>query len=252
MKHKNLNMNKKDHQLLTILLAFVLMFLSYYFVAGPAYDKGKRLAEDLAIAKEDLAEAVLTAEKVPELRRDEAAKRLELKEKYQLFLYDIDESKLLYKLDSLMPPAGFVTESYEQSEHTVGKIAFSASPYTYPQYSLLDTAKELNPDLLRPETGAVEGSPGSSAKSLDAVEQMDITIGFEGIGYDAIYEFLKAVEGLERSFILSSVSAGDDPQTTGLSGQLVIRAISLPKIDEGEKIDLEFKPAVPKGKASPF
>lgn len=252
MKQKNLNINKRDQQLLTILLAIVLMFLSYYFVAGPAYDKGKRLTEDLVLARESLSEARATAEKVPELRRDEAARRLELKEKYQLFLYNIDEANLLYRIDSLMIQTGFVAESYEQSDHMTGKIYFSPSSYVPSQYSLLEIAKELNPDLLQSETGTAEGSPGNDAKSLDAVEQMDITIGFSGISYNSIYQFLKSVEGLERSFILSNISVGDDPQITGLSGQLILRAISLPKIDEGEKNDLEFEPAVPKGKTSPF
>jgi hypothetical protein len=81
---------------------------------------------------------------------------------------------------------------------------------------------------------------------------MDLGIGFTNVGYDAIYRFLTAVESLERTFVLSDVVIGKDTQSAGLQGQLVIRSVSLPKIDETKSNDLIFQPVVPIGKPNPF
>jgi len=63
---------------------------------------------------------------------------------------------------------------------------------------------------------------------------------------------LAALEGLDRTFVLSDIVMGKDTQSAGLQGQLLIRSISLPKIDEAEANDLLFQPTVPKGRPNPF
>ena len=253
MKQKNLNISKRDQQLLTILLAVVIVFIMYYTIAGPAYDKGVLLKNEMHLAEEDLQRMQTTIEQAPELKKDVVAKRIELQEKYKLFLYKIDEPKLIHKMDNLMSASGFDIDEYVQSELILSKISFSFSDYIEPRYALLDIARELNPDLAKLESEEESGvKPAEDSVVLDQVEQMDIGIGLSGVGFESIYKFLKAVEGLERSFIVSNITIEKGSQASDLSGQLILRAISLPKIDEAEKEDWVFAPIVPKGKTTPF
>lgn len=253
MKESGMNISNRDRQLLTILLAIVFIFLAYYFVAGPAFDKGVLLSQDLQLAEENLQKINATIEQASELRTKAESKKNELTEKYKLFLYDINEPKLINRMASLMGTTGFVVNNYQQSTPELGKIFFLSSEYTPPQYSLLDIAKELNPELIEPAPAESQESASEANSSLpEAVEQMDIGIGFSGADYDTIRSFLKAIEGLERSFILSDIVINKDAQIAGLQGQIIIRAISLPKIDEGEADDLSFQPTIPQGRPNPF
>jgi Tfp pilus assembly protein PilO len=253
MKQKGNTISKRDQQLLTILLAVVLIFLAYSFVAGPAYDKGKVLKGDIRSAEETLQTAQDLVQQGPQLKKELALEKAEMQEKYRIFLYDINEPNLLYSLDTLMAASGFAVNSYQQDVSIVGTIDFIASDYVPPQYPLLDMAKELNPDLAQNQGQGTNTTPEDAGEDLAAaVEQMDINIGFSGAGYDAIYRFITAVEGMERSFIVNEISIGKEPETAGLSGQLIVRAISLPKIEEAQKDDMNFEPVVPKGKTNPF
>ena len=253
MKEKSIAVSKRDRQLLSILLAVVLVFLLYFFIAGPAFDNGSVLKQDISIAEQNLQQNKLMVEQTPVFKQEVAAKKEELSKKYALFLYEINEARILHRLDALMTDTGFVINRYQQSEKSVSKVSMPSSSYAPNLYPLLELAKQLNPALIE-----VTSEGNSNSETLegtapsDTVEQIDISIGFANVGYDAVYRFLAALEGLDRTFVLSDIVMGKDTQSAGLQGQLLIRSISLPKIDEAEANDLLFQPTVPKGRPNPF
>ena len=258
MKEKSLAVSKRDRQLLSILLAFILVFLCYYFIAGPAFDNGSILKQDISIAEQNMQQYKLVVEQGPVLEREVAEKKDELTEKYAIFLYKVDEARILYQLDTLMTGTGFAVNRYQQSGKDVSKVEMPSSDYAPNLYPLLELAQQLNPSLIEV---SVEGNNTDKPEeetvteetvTLDNVEYMDIGIGFNNAGYDAIYRFLTSVESLERTYILSDIVIGKDTQSAGLLGQLVSRSISLPKVDEAEADDLVFQPTVPKGRPNPF
>lgn len=257
MKDKTLAVSKRDRQLLSIMLAFVIVFLAYFFIAGPAFDKGTTLLSDRQFEMTNLERTKAVIEQAPQVERDLTAKSAELTEKYQVFLYKIDEARILTQLDVLLAQSALAVNSYRQSGSTVDVVRMPISEFSAQTYELLNLASALNPTLVEPP---VEGNnipedqkqSGTETAVANTVSQMDIGIGYANASYDAIYNFLTALEGLDRSFILSDIVIGKDTQVAGLQGQIVLRAISLPKIDEAEAADLQFTPLVPKGKASPF
>lgn len=255
MKEKTLAVSKRDQKLLSILLAFVLVFLCYYFVAGPAFDNGLILTENLAMAEQNLQKAQALLEQAPKLEAEVANTKKALTEKYSLFLYRIDEAGIFYQLDGLMTNTGFAVNGYQQTLGYLGKVVFPTSSYIPNKYTLKDFAGVLNPSLIEADA---EGNTTSTTQKADTaglpdtVEQMDLGIGFQNAGYDAIYRFLTAMEGLERSYIISELIIVKNPEGTGLNGQILVRAISLPKIDEADAGDLVFLPATPKGRPNPF
>lgn len=252
MKDKSLAVSKRDRQLLSVLLAFVLLFALYYFVAGPAFDSGNQLALDRQLAQDSLERVKVVMSQGPELQREMEAKKEEMSGKYQKFLYSINEARLLHQMDSLMTANGLVVTSYRQSGPTVDRVTMPVSGYTEPQYPLLDIAKALNNDLVKPETPGNNNSEESAEPLAVTVEQMDLGISFANVGYDVFYRFLKSIEDMERSFIVSDIILSRDPQVAGLQGQIVVRVISLPKVNETDAVDMEFQPIIPQGKTSPF
>jgi hypothetical protein len=250
MKDKTAEISKRDRQLLSILVALVILFICYYFVASPALDQGGIVVEQLQTAEAELQKAQELVVQGPNLKRDVARMKEELTLKYATFLYNINEPRILHQMDGLMTTSGFVIESYTQSEHIVSKLVLPASAYMPPMYPLLELAKKLNPLVVK-EVVLSEVEPTSQG-SVDSVEQIDIGIGFSGVAYDALYRFIQGLEATERSFIVSDIVIENDIQEPGLSGQLVVRAISLPKLDPDEATDLTFTPALPQGKATPF
>lgn len=253
MKEKSLAVSNRDRKLLSILLAVVIMFLLYMFLASPAYEESLLKKAEISTANSTLASMNDTIMKAPEIKQSIAQKRSDLSEKYKIFLYDLNEPKLLHQIDTILISSGLAANSYQQSVKSVGKVVLQQSGFMENTFPLLDIAKKLNPDLS--ETAEVidsNAAPPTEANVADIVEQMDITIGFSNAGYQTVYSFLRAIETLDRSYILSDFALTADQQAAGLQGQVVIKSISLPKINEIESSDMTFQPTIPQGKISPF
>lgn len=255
MKDKTNTISNRDRQLLAILVAIVLIFICYYFVAGPAYDQGLILSVDRTAAQTELQATKALLEQRGDLEKQSDARKTELTKKYSTFLYALDDSKLLNQMDGLLTANGLISNSYQQSQEVLEKVELPKSDYTPFQYSLLDTAAKLNPDLIVPMPDGnnnTQAASGTQTVTLDTVEQMDISIGYTGATYEAVYNFIRDLEGLERSFIVKEILIGKDLVAGNLQGQIVVRAISLPKIDETQATDLIFQPVLPQGRTSPF
>lgn len=263
MKDKSLAVSKRDRQLLSILLAFVILFVLYYFVASPAFDNSTILLQDRQLAEAELTRTQTVIDTSQQLVQQVEAKREELTDKYSLFLSDLNEAKILHLMDIQMAAAGLTVIGVQQSAPAVEKIVMPVSGYQPPEYPLQKVAEALNPSMIEEnvegntmneeqQTTEQAASAETEVSLMDAVAQMDFGVSFTNVPYDAIYRFLTAVERLERSFIISEVSIGKRPETAGLAGQIMFRSIELPKVGEDPKEDLLFTPTVPQGRTAPF
>ena len=60
---------------------------------------------------------------LPELETHEAEKKSELINKYAPFFYELNQERILYKLDSLFQDSGLTVTKYEQNEPVIQSIA---------------------------------------------------------------------------------------------------------------------------------
>jgi hypothetical protein len=252
MKEKSIGVSKRDRQLLSILLSVLILFLLYMFLAGPAYDTSVLLNEEIISAEVSMQRIKDTVAQAPDLKVQIDTKHAEFEDKYQVFLYELSEAKILYQIDGIITETGFVANSYLQSNKMVSNVDLPKSVYMPNTYPLLEMATKLNTELTGniEEVTSVQTADTSNLSNM--IEQMDITIGFSNIGYQNVYTFMKALEDLNRSFIVSSILLAKDQESTNLVGQIMIRSMALPKINASEADDMYFEPVVPRGKTSPF
>lgn len=252
MKEKSLAVSKRDRQLLSILLAVVVLFALYYFLAGPAWDRGAQLTEEKAAAAAVLEKTNAMLAEAPQKEKEVEAKRAELQEKYAMFLYDINEARILHQMDGLMTAAAFPVNSYLHADPVIEPVTMPQAEFEAIPYPLYDIAMKLNPALVEPLPAGNNASESGNEVGLASLKQMDVSANFSNAGYEAVYRYLTALESLDRTYIVSSIAMGRNQDTADLQGQILIRAISLPKVNEEENTDLQFQPAVPQGRTNPF
>ncbi len=78
----------------------------------------------------------------------------------------------------------------------------------------------------------------------------DVAIGFNAASYESIYAFIGQVERMNKTAFLRDITIKEEQGS--LSGQLTFSFYSLPPFDPNMKDGLDFKPAIPMGKANPF
>lgn len=254
-------MNSRDRSLLILLLAVVVFYLCYSFIMTPAMTKTEMLKADLMSTQEQLSRAHELSGKTDELKIQEKQLRADITKKYSIFLFDLNQSRLLNKVDALMISAGLPPAAYIPTPEAPSQVPVEQGAYAPPGYPLKDLTLRINPNLeagLQTETQgsgapAAEGSSGETAaavESSDMIPGTDVTVGFKTASYESIVNFISSVEKMNKTVVVKNVDISKDE--TGLTGQLILSFYSLPKLDPDQKDGLDFVPAIPKGKANPF
>lgn len=254
-------MSSRDRSLLILLLAVIVFYLCYTLVMTPAMVKSEMLKADLMSTQEQLNRAHELSGKTAELKIQEKQLREDMIKKYSLFLFDLNQSRILNKVDALMIGAGLPAASYIPTPETPSQVPVEMGAYTPPGYPLKDLALRINSE---PETEAqadtqgggestVQGDPAGAAaavESPDMIPGTDVTVGFKAASYESIINFISSVEKMNKTVIVKSITVSKDE--AGLTGQLILSFYSLPKLDPNQKDGLDFTPAIPAGKANPF
>jgi|GEM_PF-1364777 len=276
MKKKGLITNQRDKNLLVILLTFIIAFACYYFIIDPAMQKGELLKQEVAGAEEELARVNDIMEHRADYARDEKKLRERLIGEYSNFFYDLNQERILNKMDLLMTATGFAVNSYSPMPTVAAPIIMAKPEYTPLSYPLLDIAAKSNPSLIpaqstepsvaeaAPDADAsvnnvsdeemqeteTEAEPAANEAALDAIPTSDVTLGFSGATYEGAMAFMKSLENMDKTVIVRNISMSK--AEAGIDGQIVLTFYSLPQLDDSSKDLLKFLPVIPRGKANPF
>jgi Tfp pilus assembly protein PilO len=259
-------MSTRDRSLLILLAAAVTFFLCYTYVITPQLANAEVLKGELLSIQSELERAEQLKGKTDELKKQEKLQRAELIKKYSNFFFDLNQSRLLNRVDAIHVGAGLPAQSYLATPETASQVLVEKGVYAPPQYPLKDMAAKINPDMA--EAGSPDGQEGSvpagnsqpsgeenpsgqeAVAASDMVLGTDVTVGFNGATYESIYNFIATVEKMNKTVVLKSINISKDE--TGLTGQLIFAFYSLPKLDPDQKDGLDYSPTIPAGKANPF
>ena len=258
-------MSARDRSLIILMLAAVIFFICYTFIMSPSMEVATILKGNLATAQAELSQAQDISGKAPELRIQERKQREELIKKYSGFFFDLNQSRLLNKIDSLMIGTGLPATAYLASPEMVSQVPVEQGIYVPQQYPLKELVMKINPNIEEESQNGAEGqnpadatNQGESApegepqavEASDMIPSTDVSVGFTGASYESIYNFIGAVEKMNKTVVIKSADITKDE--TGLGGQIVFSFYSLPKLDPQQKDGLDYNPLTPKGKANPF
>jgi Tfp pilus assembly protein PilO len=260
--------NGRDRNLLILVVTAIVFYLCYNFVMAPYKISTEMLKGELEAAESELARVKELAGREEELKEQEARLKEEIAGKYSAFLTDIKQSRILYRLDSLATAAGFPITDYMPSSELVSQVTVETGFYTPQDFPLKNLALKINTDAVG--TGAQAGDQGTvssrpsqaagpageagtapaAVESEDMIPGTDVAIGFDAASYESIYAFIGQVERMNKTAILRNINIKEEQG--GLNGQLTFSFYSLPAFDPKMKDGLDFKPAIPMGKADPF
>jgi hypothetical protein len=254
MKKNALNISQREKNMLAILAAAVVAFVLFNYVMSPALMTGTVLTQEKKAAETELDRINTLVEQYPVLIKQEKSEKSRLTEKYKMFFYDLNQERILYKLDSLLVNSGFSITSYVTNKASAAQI-FAVSPIYEPLgYPLLDVASKVNPTLEKepvPEGASNNPNPDGGDKiPMDAIPTADITLSFNNATYESATAFIKSLENMDKSVFVRSVTMSKSE--TGIGGQIVLSLYSLPKLDDSDMDLLKFEPTIPKNKANPF
>ena len=255
MKKQEASANTRDKNLLILLGVVILLFILYYFLLSPALDKAGQLKMEQEAVRTELQTAQTTVEQLPANRKEASAKLDALTEKYKQFFYEINQERLLYQLDTLINATDLPVNSYSQTKAVAKAIEEPDVVYAPLKYLLLEQAAVVNEKLAQALRLGTSGSgtiAASEGPAKDQVAVSYISLGFAGATYESFFNFLGAIEKLDRGIIIENFSIGNGGTGTALRGQLVLGIYSLAKPDEKESGDIEFTPVSPKGRLNPF
>lgn len=255
MAKSKMTVSKRDKDLLMVLAFILIAFLVYYFAMGPAITRAALLSEEVKTAETEYKMASDTVNKLPELKQEEKKMLKQLSEKYKQFFYEINEERLIYKLDSIFAVSGLPMATMTVSKPYADAIKVEEAEYLPVYYPLMNLAAKSNETLIIDEDKGVKTDKGKSkSKAIpkDAVELSNFDITFTAATYESAYNFIKAVEATDRTIIVKTVDLKKGKDGVGLDGKIQLGIYSIAKPNELDRVDLEFKPAQPKGKANPF
>lgn len=263
MKKSKIITSSRDKSLLVFLVTLILIFLLYRYGIEPAWSQGTQLVLEAEQVESRLTTAQEAVTSLPQNRETDARTYEELNEKYKPFFYEINQERILHRLDTLIATAGMNVTSYNQTEMALETVPVYGSLEDSVTYPILRDAATMN-DTLLPNTetqnsegggsGTSNSSAGTSASESaeDAIPATHISLGFSGAGYGNILSFLRQIEAAERAVILEGINLSKDEEGTTLNGTISLGLYAMPKLNPDESADLMFRPVLPSGKANPF
>lgn len=248
-----LKMKNRDRNLLILLLAIIVFYVCYTFIMAPHREETELMQTELQSVRDELKRAEDFSGREEEMRKQEAGMKAEIIEKYSVFFTDIDQARILYRLDNIAVGAGLPIASYTPSPEGLSQVIVEKGFYTPPEYPLQDLAFKIAPELREAGDEDASGGDGpvpAGSESADMIPGTDVAVGFETASYESIYSFIGAVENMNRTTFLKSIDLSE--KEGGLQGQLLFSFYSLPRLDKDQKDGLDFRPAIPLGKPNPF
>lgn len=253
MKKQNVAINSRDKNLLVILIAIIIGFLCYTYIINPQLAITTELKMESEIVQAELQRAKTAIANLPALENEEKQLKVNLSEKYKPFFSELNQERILYRLDTLMQESGLPVVSYNPERIRVSNISVEKGQYEPLNYSLLDHASIVNPALK--ENNENDDSSQSTAGndngvSTDAVPTVDILLDITGATYPSVFSFIQKVESMEKTIIIKSIELSRSE--VNLDGQVALSLYALPKLNDAEKEYLKFMPNAAFGKDIPF
>ncbi len=253
MKKSAMNISPREQRMLSILAAAIIVFLLFNYVISPALVNGAVLSDEKNMLEAELTRVNTLIEQYPTLKKQENAENQQLTEKYRMFFYDLNQERILYKLDSLLAESGLNITSYVTAKASASQITAVMPEFMPLYYPLLGVASKINPSLIQePVSGPQAGSQNQEGDNipLDVIPTADITLRISNATYESATAFIKSLENMDKSVFVRSISLSKSD--TGIGGQIVLSFYSLPKPDDSDKDLLKFTPVIPKNKVNPF
>lgn len=264
MNKKNLNMSTRDRNLIILLGLAIVAFICYMYIVSPALQRGASLKADLSNLNDQITVANENIAKLPDLKRVEGEQKAKLVEKYMIFFYEINQERILNKIDSLIASSGISVTAYTPTPINVGQISVEKPSFLSLNYPLQDLAGRTNPSIV--STKDQKGSTSADVSQVDSnsnvsgstdtiptdsVPFTDITIELTNSSYPSVINFIGSLENMKKSIIIKSIELVK-MDTPGIQGQIVISLYSIPKLDDADKEYLKFLPVVAIGKVDPY
>lgn len=263
MKSKKFVSGSKDKKLLIFLATLILVFLIYQYGISPALETAKEVSLESMILNGQLSSAHEAIAKLSQNKAENKEILNELTDKYKSFFYDINQERLMYYIDGLAAKAGFKITSYNQSRAGLETIPVYPNAAIGLDYPLIRDAAIVNDELKVGDWDGRElqenelGDGGEEGVFDDSLPITHIRLSFSGVNYENVINFLKEIEGADRSIVVEAMNIyrsknAEGVETTSLEGSISLNVYSLPKLDPQEGTDLQFNPVLPTGKTNPF
>lgn len=250
------NMSARDRSLLILLLAAVIFYLSYTFVMSPALEVAEVLETNIQATQAELDRAEDLMNNNKGLQNQEKMQRKELTDKYSVFLTNLNQARILNRVDTLMISVGLPASSYTPTPEVATQVLVEQGTYMAQEYPIKGLAARINIDGQKDEQSQEGSAPADAAASEESVESedmipvTDVSVGLKDATYESVFGLIGAMEKMNKTVNLKTIDITRDE--FGLQGQLTFSFYSLPPIDEKQTDGLDFTPALPKGKANPF
>ena len=245
------NMNKRDKNMLLLLLVVLVFYVCYAYVITPALTLSEGLKSDIIQLEADIRSSEETLAKSEELETELLEMKEEVNDKYSVFLGSLDDAEILYKIDTVMSGVDLKADSYMPAEVVYSKVAVERGVYEQFKYPLLEMAEKIEPQMYPvPEAVIGESEETTEEVSPDSVALADITINFYDVSYDKIYNFMQGMEDLDKTITLKDIEISKAEE--GLTGHMTYSLYVLPVLSQDHKDELKFTSVIPRGKVNPF
>lgn len=244
------NLNKRDKNLLLLLLVVVAFYISYTYVITPALSTNGALKAEQVQLQSDIIRSKELIEKEEELKTQAGQQKQDIDKKYNIYLKSLNQAQILIRMDTILTESKFNIERYIPTDTSAVQVPLESGLYEALKYPLLNMAKQLNSNLIEEpsqEAGEVLVTEGELG---DMLPNSEITFSFNDATYSSMYEFIKSVEGLDKTIQLKAINISGNEDK--ISGEIIFSLFGLPPIDENNMTDYPVIPVIPKGKANPF
>lgn len=244
------NMNKRDKNLLLLLLVVITFYLCYTYVITPALETSSALKVEQEQLQADLLRAQDLVGKEEELRTQSEQQKQEINEKYNIYLKSLNQAQILTRMDTLMSETKFAVVSYIPTEIAAVQVPVETGLYEALKYPLLNMAKQVNANITE-EKSQTEGETTVTEGELeDMLPNFEITFSFNDATYSSMYDFIESVEDLDKTIQLKNISVTGNEEK--ISGEIILSLFGLPPVDENNMTDYPVISVTPKGKVNPF
>jgi type IV pilus assembly protein PilO len=285
-----MKLTDRERVMLVILGIIAVIGLSYYFLFNPQIEKINTLLSEREKLREDVKRVQIETSPENKINKDLDAMNLKVGEKTRKFYPEILQDKIIVILDDILKKCQLLSNDagFSKLEIYTLEVNKEEAAATYTVKDIVDeyrgvdsgmakgngvTQKTADSSKPAGEKGPAQSQNTSAGQNpadgktntqekKDAVERMSATLQFSGT-YDQLIQFVKAIESLDRTALVTKLTAADTATGGGnnqppgivsgpLKGTLTIDFYGLPKISQQDKEYFDWPYKNQYGKANPF
>lgn len=244
--------------LIVLVIAFVCAFY-YYFAFKPQLDRLIIIRQEITKQEDDIAGVEKQTAEISKINKSiEDTKKL-IATKSTKYYPEILQDRLILQVDTLsqkamlsFPSIVFAPVKISAIESKTAQSSSNASnPSTSNVYPLKEfaTAAAPSPSPAVTTTPQSTSQPSSVQNQTAICETLSITMSFKG-SYDQLMKFIKELEALNKSTLLTSMTAS---YANGeLTGTINLNFYAIPKLQAQDEMYMNWTYTGSYGKINPF